>query len=297
MTPEQAEIANAAQQAHAAGRGEEALKGFLRAAEMNEPGSVLFYDLIGHCYASLSRAGDAIKYYKAFVEKDQSSAAVWSNLAALCFNLGEFAVAAQAMAETIRLNGPTRDTILLRFLALFYAEMDDQIQPLFEEFLALYASDYANTEKLLEYVNTHPSVERRDVAMELFLKAGAQHLAMIMTVFFYFQKRSRLDRAAEVMDGYLNSKVRILQGEVMEACFQYGEFLLGTNQIPKAVSRLTGGLQRIRSIKYSGRLLHLMGCARSRSGEPGVAAEFYRTAAEATGVNQFHLLRTTYSCA
>jgi tetratricopeptide (TPR) repeat protein len=297
MTPEQATLADAAQQAHAAGRGEEALRGFLSAAEMNPPGEVLFYDLIGHCYASLSRATDAIKYYKAFVEKDRSSAAVWSNLAALSFNTSDFAFAAEAMAETIRLNGPTRDSLLLRFLSLYYAEKDDEIQPLFEDFLALYAADYSNTEKLMEYVNSHPSLERRDQAMELFLKAGAQHLAMIMTVFFYFQKRSRLDRAGQVMDGYLSSKVRILQGEAMEAYFQFGEFLLATNQVPRTIARLTRGLQRLRSIKYSGRLLLLMGCARSRNGEPGVAGEFYRTAAESTDTKEFRLLRTTFSCA
>lgn len=297
MTPEQGEIVQAAQLAHAAGRVEEALTGFLRAAELNPPGEVLFYDLIGHCYASLARGADAVKYYKAFVEKDQSSAAVWSNLAAFCFNSGEFATAAHAMTETIRINGPTRDTMLLRFLALYFAEMDDEIQPLFEQYLALYASDYANTEKLMEYVNSHQSMERRDQVMELFLKAGRQHLAMIMTVFFYFQKRSRLDRAAEMMDAYLSSKVRILQSEVMEGYFQFGEFLLATNQIGKATARLTRGLQRLRSITYSARLLLLMGCARSRNGEPGVAGEFYRTASESTNVKQFRLLRTTFTCA
>ena len=297
MTPEQADIVQAAQLAHAGGRVEEALNGFLRAAEMNPPGEVLFYDLIGHCFAALSRGADAIKYYKAFVEKDPSSAAVWSNLAAFCFNNGEFTTAAHAMSEAIRINGPTRDTMLLRFLALYYAEMDDQIQPLFEQYLSLYASDYSNTEKLMEYVNSHQSMERRDQVMELFLKAGAQHLAMIMTVFFYFQKRSRLDRAAEMMDAYVASKVRILQSEVMESYFQFGEFLLATNQIPKATARLARGLQRLRSIKYSARLLLLMGCARSRSGEPAVAGEFYRTASESTDVKKFRLLRTSFTCA
>jgi tetratricopeptide (TPR) repeat protein len=297
MTPEQGEIVHAAQLAHAAGRVEEALNGFLRAAEMNPPGEVLFYDLIGHCYAALSRGADAIKYYKAFVEKDQSSATVWSNLAAFCFNNGEFVTAADAMAEAIRINGPTRDTMLLRFLALFYAEMDDQIHPLFEQYLALYASDYANIEKLLEYVNTHQSLERRDQAIELFLKAGAQHLAIVLTVFFYFQKRSRLDRATEVMDAYLSSKMRMLQSEVMEGHFQLAEFLLATNQIDKATARLTRGLQRLRSITYSTRLFLLMGCARSRSGEPGVAGEFYRSVSESMDVKQFRLLRTTFTCA
>jgi len=297
MTPEQADIVHEAQLAHAAGRVEEALNGFLRAAELNPPGEVLFYDLIGHCCAALSRGAEAMKYYKAFVEKDVSSAPVWSNLAAFCFNNGEYSVAAHAMAEVIRINGPTRDSMLLRFLSLFYAEQDDEIEAFFEQYLALYASDYANTEKLMEYINGHQSVERRDQVMERFRNAGAQHLAMIMTVFFYFQKRSRLDRAAEVMDAYLASKVRILQSEVMEGYFQFGELLLATNQIPRAIARLTRGLQRLRTITYSARLLLLMGCARSRSGEPGVAAEFYRTASEATDVKQFRLLRTTFSCA
>jgi tetratricopeptide (TPR) repeat protein len=297
MTPEQADIVHAAQLAHAAGRVEEALNGFLRAAEMNPPGEVLFYDLIGHCFAALSRGVEAIRYYKAFVEKDQSSAAVWSNLAAFCFNNGEFATAAHAMSEAIRINGPTRDTMLLRFLALYYAQSDDQIEPLFDEYLRLYADEYPNIEKLLEYVNSHQSLERRDQVMELLLKVGSQHLAIVMTVFIFFQNRSRLDRAAEMMDAYLTSKVRILQNEVMEGYFHFAEFLLATNQIARATARLTRGLQRLRSITYSARLLLLMGCARSRSGEPGVAGEFYRTASESTNVKQFRLLRTTFSCA
>jgi tetratricopeptide (TPR) repeat protein len=295
MTPEQQTLANAAHVAYGAARYEEALQCFLRATQMNPPGSVELYDMVGHAYAALSRGPEAIQYYKAFVEQNQDSADVWSNLAAFCFNTQDFRTAAHAMGETIRLNGPARDSMLLRFLALYYGAEDDKIPELLDQYIDLFYGDYANTEKFVEYVESHPDVTRRDAAMELYFRAGKHLLAMSLTTSFFFQKRGNMTRAIEVLDEYLRSKVRILQSEFTEAYVQLSELLLAVNDVMGAIRRLQRSLERVRAMTDAHRLARLLGWAHARNGDAHLAGDFYRASAEFNQEARYPLIRTSFA--
>lgn len=295
MNAEQQALVYAAQGAHGAGRVEEALGLFLRAAELNAPGEVYAYDMAGHCYAALSRSVEAVKAYKIFVEKERNSDAVWSNLGAFSFNHGDFSYAAKCMAEVLRLKGPSRDGMLLRFLGLYYAGEDEPIPDLLFEYLDLYSNDYANTEKFLEYVKSNPSIERRDKAMEMYLSAGKHLLGMVLTVARYYRSTNRLPRAIEVIEDYLRSKVRILQTEVAEGYASLGELYLLSNDIPRAIARLQRGMERVRNIKDAGRVAYCLGHAHSRNGDFALAADFNRAASNQYPDYRYRLIRTSFA--
>ncbi len=294
MNPEQLALVRTAQIAHGAGRVEEALESFARAAALNSPGEVHAYDMAGHCYAALGRSTEAVEVYKKFVEHEPDSAAVWSNLSALCFNLADYSFAARSMGEVLRLNGPSRDGMLLRFLCLYFAGEDDPIPALLHQYVELYANDYANTEKFLEYVNANTTTERRDKAMDMYLEAGKHLLPMVHCTAKYYARTNRGERAIQIFEAYLRSKVRILQSEMTEAYATLGELLLASGDAPKAIDRMQQGMTRIRMMSYGVRLANILGYAHARAGRPEVALDFFRVAAAQEPNFRFTIVRPSF---
>jgi tetratricopeptide (TPR) repeat protein len=295
MTVDRSELIDQAYQAHAAGNVTEALSCFVRAAEMNSPGGVEFFDLIGHCHAALGQSEEAIEYYTAFIAKDRSSGLVWSNLAVLSFHRGQFEIAAQAMGELIRIQGPVVETYLLRLVALNSAGNDDQIIELFEDFVREFDLEFESTKALFYRLSLIFPIERRDHLYDLLLESIGQNISIRLTAFDYFVTRGRLDHAQEVIEGHIRPKYPISQNSVINLYSCYGKLLLETNQVEIAIDKLQAGLKRLRSGK-GGALLMLLGCAYSRSNEPILAAEYYRIAGGLTNEVKFRLLRTSFRC-